>query len=256
MSARRARSNTNAVAANWRAAEADLRRVIALEPSEHTAYFRLAILLAYLDDDAGYRKVCGESIDRFADNPSAVIRERIGKVCLCTRVLADMGLAYRIVDTLHGEADSVVARQWKSLAFALCAYRRGAYQQAATMLEQALRDEGAMGGDNKLGMTYMILAMARQRSGAHAEARAALQQGLAVVERKSKQPNAGLTPLNWHDWLMVLTLAREASGLSIPCTRHRVRRRAKNANSPIVESISAYGKNVGLPARRVYFLSG
>ena len=84
------------------------------------------------------------------------------------------------------------------------------------MLEQAMRDEGAMGGDNKLGMAYMILAMAHQRSGGHAEARAALQQGLAIVERKSKQPNTGLTPLNWHDWLTVLTLAREASGLVDP----------------------------------------
>ena len=105
LSALRARININAVAANWRAVEADLRRVIALAPTEQTACFRLAILLAYLDDDAGYRKACTEFIDRFADNPSAVIREQIGKVCLLRpSSLADMGRAYRIVETLRGEA--------------------------------------------------------------------------------------------------------------------------------------------------------
>ena len=82
LSALQARLNINAVAANWREVEADLRSVIALAPTEQSAYFRLAIVLAYLDDDAGYRKACTEFIDRFAGDPSEVTREQIGKVCL------------------------------------------------------------------------------------------------------------------------------------------------------------------------------
>ena len=124
-----------------------------------------------------------------------------------------MSRAYRIVDTLRGVSYPAPFRQWQSLALGLCAFRRGEHQEAGKVLEQSLRDEGGTGGDNKLGMTYMILAMARQRSGAHAEAKAALEQGLAIVARKSKQRNAGLTLVNWHDWLTVLTLAREARGL-------------------------------------------
>jgi tetratricopeptide (TPR) repeat protein len=220
LSALRARVNINALAANWRAAEADLRRVIALDASDHFAYFRLAVVLAYLEDDAGYRKACVELVDRFAADPSDVTHERVGKACLLRPgALADMSRAYQIVDTLRGGTDSALPRQWRLLVVALCAYRRGEYQQAATILEQALRDEGGMGGDNKLGMTYMILVMARQRSGGHAEAKAALEQGLAIVERKAKQPNAGRTLLNWHDWLTVLTLAREARGLVDPARK-------------------------------------
>jgi hypothetical protein len=76
-----------------------------------------------------------------------------------------------------------------------------------------------MGGDYKLGMAYMILAMAHQRSGARVEAKAARERVLAIIERKSKQLNAGLTLANWHDWLMVLTLAREARGLIDPADK-------------------------------------
>ncbi len=82
LSALQARLNINAVAANWREVEADLRSVIALAPTDRSACFRLAIVLAYLDDDAGYRKACTEFIDRFAGDPSEVTREQIGKVCL------------------------------------------------------------------------------------------------------------------------------------------------------------------------------
>ena len=89
-----------------------------------------------------------------------------------------------------------------------------------------------MGGDNKLGMACMILAMAHQRSGGHAEAVAALQQGLAIVARKSKQPNTGRTLLDWHDWLTFLTLRARRGDWSIRPASRLVRRRAKNANSP------------------------
>ena len=85
-----------------------------------------------------------------------------------------------------------------------------------------------MGGDNKLGMACMILAMAHQRSGGHAEAKAALEQGLAIVARKSKQPNSGRTLLDWHDWLTFLTLARKARDWSIRPASRLVRRRANN----------------------------
>ncbi len=130
-----------------------------------------------------------------------------------------MSRAYRIVETLRGGSYSADFRQWRSLALGLCAYRRGEYQQATAILEQAMREEGGMGGDNKLGMACMILAMAHQRSGGHAEAVAALEQGLAIVARKSKQPNTGRTLLDWHDWLTFLTLAREARGLVDPARK-------------------------------------
>ena len=122
LSALQARLNINAVAANWREVEADLRSVIALAPTDRSACFRLAIVLAYLDDDAGYRKACTEFIDRFAGDPSEVTREQIGKVCLLRpSSLADMSRAYRIVETLRGGSYSADFRQWRSLALGLCA---------------------------------------------------------------------------------------------------------------------------------------
>lgn len=87
LSALQARVNVNAVAANWHETEADLRKIITLDPTDHYAYFRLAVLLAYLEDDARYRKACAELIDRFAGDPSEVTHERIGKACLLCPVL-------------------------------------------------------------------------------------------------------------------------------------------------------------------------
>ena len=183
-------------------------------------YLRLAILLAYLDDDAGYRKACTEFIDRFGGDPSEFVCERIGKACLLhPNSLADIRRAYRIVDTLRGVTYAADFRKWQSLALGLCSYRRGDHQEAITILEQSLRDEGQTGEDNPRGMTYMILAMAYQRSGAHEKAKSALEQGLSIVESKLKRLDASRTPLDWHDWLTLLTLAREACGLVDPARK-------------------------------------
>ena len=204
LSALHTRANLNAVAANWRQVEADLRKIISLEQTDHFPCFA-AVLLAYLEDDAGYRKACTDLIDRFAGDSSEYTRERIGKLACWPELAADMSPAYRLVDTLRGRTYSADFRPWQSLVLGLCVCRRGDHREAIRILEQSLQDEEHVFGDETRCIAYIILAIAYERSGGHVAANC-IEQGLLFVKSRSKQYDAGLTLLGWHDWLTILVL--------------------------------------------------
>ena len=133
--------------------------------------------------------------------------------------LADMSRAYRIVETLRGGSYSADFRQWRSLALGLAPHRRGEYRQATAILEQTKQEEGGMGGDNKLGMACMILAMAHHDRAGTRRPKRRSSKGWRSSQESRKQPNGGRTLLDWHDWLTFLTLAREARGLVDPARK-------------------------------------
>src|SRR5262245_23901338 len=77
-----ARGDGHAQARRWRPAADDFVALLKTHADDHWQWFRAATLLAWLDDQAAYRRHCAEMLKRFSDTTEPMIADRVAKSCL------------------------------------------------------------------------------------------------------------------------------------------------------------------------------
>jgi WD40 repeat protein/tetratricopeptide (TPR) repeat protein len=186
----------------WEKALADFTRASELRPDDVYAIgsSRARLCLA-VGDEAGYRRVCADLLQRFGTGASLNnARQAVWTSVLRTDVVPDQSQLVRI-------SERFVALKWdyylRPLGAAL--YRAGRFEEAIQQLNAAI---AARNGDGVFG-DWLFLAMAHHRLGHAAEARQWLDK---TIQWEAKQ-KADREPLTWVQRLELQTLLREAREL-------------------------------------------
>ncbi|HVU15916.1 MAG TPA: protein kinase [Candidatus Didemnitutus sp.] len=176
---------------------------------------------AYLElgDTQAYERFRQDAIQRFSPSPFPYA-DRIIKISLLLpagerlieslRVLADTDAHF--LDEADRSGD-VFSAAWRSLSLGLLEYRRGNYARALDFCERCLGYPGDIAP--RTATAKVILALAHYRLGHLDAARANLESGREIIERKfaSRLDAGGPVQGFWFDWLFARILLRECEGL-------------------------------------------
>jgi serine/threonine protein kinase/WD40 repeat protein/tetratricopeptide (TPR) repeat protein len=195
----------------WKAAFADYARVVVTMPARAQYLHALARLGS--GDRSGYRRVCAETLERFARTTNAEAANFVAWVCvLGPEAVRDLEEAVRLA-ARAASADPKNDAYQVTLGAAL--YRAGRFQEAVQRLEQAVNPKEA---DPTKVMQYspaycwLFLAMAHQRLGHAAEAGRWLDKAVQWIKRQAKEPSNPAEG-TWYRRLTLQLLCREAEAL-------------------------------------------
>jgi len=192
-------------------------RLLQNRPDDHGAALRAAFHCLAANDQAGYEAVCRGMLDRFADIDDAWAVNRTSLACLTSSApVGDIEQLVRLADlavaAYHdgtGLASRVIGYRTRGLA----AYRAGDFQSALDWCRRS-RDLESTRTDSSsyLATALVIEAMALSRQGKPAEALAAYNESVEMIQRHF--PNAPVDlGAYWFNWLMHEVLRREAAQL-------------------------------------------
>ncbi len=160
---------------NWKAAMADLRKALKLDPDNAVAHATLALLYEDLDMPEKAAAHYEAALRSAPENPR--ILNNYGRF-LCKRGRYDEGLEY----LSRAGADKLYDKRWIALVNAgECAWRGGRPQAAETRLRQALQ----LNPEAPQALAAMARLMAEQ--GKWLSARAFLQRYEAAVQQPSRE---------------------------------------------------------------------
>ena len=175
--------------------------------------------LVELGDTGGYERFRREAIARFA-GVSSPFADRIVKISLLLpandRLLDSLGPLVAATRQSLAEAvanDDVFLAAWRSVALELYEERRGHDAEALEWGRRCLAYADYNGP--RIAAARAILAMAYHRLGREAEARAELEQGRAIIDKKFRGRLDRGTPVQgfWFDWAFARILLRESATL-------------------------------------------
>jgi tetratricopeptide (TPR) repeat protein len=204
----------------WDAAAADFARELERREPDYTIrWYRHALLRLTLDDVEGYLQLRRRMHARFRRTlTDAFILELMRTSALGRESDPELETMARLADQFApGSRDNWFGQY----VAALIAYRAGRYEQAAERLRQSI---AVARGWPSGALNYPVLAMAEHRLGRPAEARQALADADAAIERWTKAIYEGREhphwwihlgaevtwPVLWWDWLECRLFAREA----------------------------------------------
>jgi WD40 repeat protein/serine/threonine protein kinase/tetratricopeptide (TPR) repeat protein len=196
----------------WRGASAALARVIELDPSDPTAWYRQSTLLLELRDIEGYRRVCREMLARFGQTKEPSVAEGTAKTCL---FVPDAVPDLQPVLKLAGQAVTGTEQHrdydWFLLCRGMADYRAGRFTDAIDLLKKVLSpNDETLYRDT---LVHLFLAMAHQRLGQADEARQALDTARTLMEQRFPKPEGKGLDNGWDDWLRCQIVRREAEQL-------------------------------------------
>jgi formylglycine-generating enzyme required for sulfatase activity len=198
---------------DWKAAAAAYARALAALPLEDGELgFEYAAVLLLSGDQAGYRKICEQMLQR--SGRRAVRPYHVARACtLAPGSVKDAALAGQASE---GELRRHGGEFWSLTEQGALAYRAGRYDEAAALFRRSLE------ADNRRGravLNWLWLSLVEQRRGKPAEARAWLQKATKWLEQYPKGipvlPD-DYTGLHLHNWLEAQVLGREAQALLVP----------------------------------------
>jgi WD40 repeat protein/tetratricopeptide (TPR) repeat protein len=187
---------------------ADFVRALELNPADHLPWYRAAPLYLDLGDLDGYRRHCRAMLARFGATDDPIIAERTAKACLLApghpvdpRTLVALAGRSVAAGANHGYID------YFRLALAMAMARCGDPALAIPELE-SVRD--VRGDAYREALAGFFLAMAYQKVGRPADARAALAAALQTSLADAPQPPGSDLGAAWADWLVCRIVGREA----------------------------------------------
>ena len=204
----------------WRQAAGDATQLVALAPTNHFYYHRLAPLLVRVADVDGYRAHCQHALRQFRATEQPLIAERMAKDCL---LLPDSGVDMRSIsqwaDTALSPGKPSDDLPWFELCKGLAEYRSGQFASALDWSKKAMSHPG--GPPERDLEACLILAMAQYRFAQPNEARATLDKGIQIAQSKLPTLESGDLGGQWIDWLIAHALLDEAKVLieGQPATR-------------------------------------
>ena len=177
---------------------------------------READLRSWLEDRAGYRRVCREMLERFGSTSDPVIaRSTLLSCLLVDDAIPDRRMLAPLLDQIRADP-AARAQAWSRIAEGLHEYRAGRYAAALDSVRPLSEVKAPSSDIIPAALGCMIRALAHARLGQVAEARrqfataeATLNQAPSVFDPSSEGP----LPANWPGWLRYYTLRREAEGL-------------------------------------------
>ncbi len=214
-----ARGNARARLGEWKEAASDLVKAIELKPGAEKYWSQLAPLLVQTGDLAGYRLHRQRALAQFGDPDAPAIGEPVARLCLLIPVDGPgLGDAMKLAELAAspGYANATLARrQWTE---GLAEYRQGQFANAIEWMHKARETcaEAQLPAwthereRNTSAGAYLVEAMAYHQLNQSTEAHAALTRGFEILRGQLPKADSGDTGRDWHDWLTVQILLREA----------------------------------------------
>jgi hypothetical protein len=219
----RARLDHLAERRDWLAAADVLARLDALGPFDHYFGHIEGIIRAFVNDVEGYRRVCQRMLARFGATSQPTIARRVLQTCLLLHdALPDLGTLKPLRDRMpHDPTES--AYEYSLWTEALWLIRSGQHDAALN----TLRGVGQSWPAEILPQLPLMRAIAYQRTGQAAAAGRELAESRRRIEELAKPTprfeglafdpwHEGKLPRGdgeWHDYLRILVLRREAEAL-------------------------------------------
>jgi serine/threonine protein kinase/tetratricopeptide (TPR) repeat protein len=208
------RAHARARAGDFSGAVTDYGAAVAADPQDHWNWYLQGIIHLYLGDNAHYREVRRQMLERFAGDAAPEVVERAAKLCLLDPTCTDADA--QEVTTLVERAVASNAppfMSWFLITKGMHEYRLGRSDSAITYLRRGRLRMNAPAGR---ALADFYLAMSFHRSGNHEFA----QQAMANAVRATPEDAidlSGIDPLDGGsaicNWLVTRVAQREAEQL-------------------------------------------
>jgi WD40 repeat protein/serine/threonine protein kinase/tetratricopeptide (TPR) repeat protein len=212
------RGRLYAGSAQWKRAAADFSQGFEREPPrDANVWFEYAYLRLQVEDAAGYRKLCGQMLERFGT------RRAVDDIALlahtCVLAPGALGDAARVIQLAEKRLALTPApsihHAWSMHIMGLACYRAGQHKKAIELLHKGVKEDPFW---EPRVVNWLALAMAEQRLGHAGEARKWFAKAEQWISDKIRnQPGKGTrfapTGWLWRDWLGVQRMRREAEAL-------------------------------------------
>ena len=206
------RATLSARRSRFAQAATDFAAVISRDPTDHDAWYRLAVVLAQSGDADAYRGHCRQMLALRQHTTEPTIAETAAKASLLLPSdTADLEAAARFADLAIQIGTNHPFLPYLQLAKGLAEYRRGHYPLAQDWVRRALAHGWTNG--NLRGPGLLVLAMAHQQLGQNAEAQNAFERARAAIQTGWPPASDGDLGGDWFDLLIAEVLSREAETL-------------------------------------------
>ena len=196
----------------------DFKRALELIPSDHVLYCSIIPLLAASGELVDYRHYCELALAKFAGTKDVGTADRVAKACLILPSNeAQVSAAWNLADTAAMLNTHPTRRFWGQFCKGLAEYRRGNFENAASLADQALAQAQPIMVRREIELEvegYALLAMSRYQLGQRDEAClvASKAADLAAHEAPDLSMGGGFVNI-WQDVLYGQTLLKEAQAL-------------------------------------------
>ena len=201
--------NAHARRGEWLESLTNWNYVVQFAPADHIGYQYLAPLLVQMNNLDGYKNFREQILRQFGDTTDSRIAERMVKASLILPAPAD---EMTVISKMAAVAGNVGTNEdrwgYNFLAKGLSEYRSGNYNEAVHLLQRVLPEDI---GSRPRTEAYLILAMAQHQLNQPEASRASFAKAMEVV---NKLPKGGDFDDDWHDWIIIHVLLREALGLN------------------------------------------
>jgi tetratricopeptide (TPR) repeat protein len=192
----------------WQEAATAGAALMELQPKEHYNFHRMAPLLVFTKDHAGYVRLCQDALTKFADTANPYIAERIADDCL---LLPDSGVDLRLVDDLATRAVTL-GKNESAISYFLACKALAEYRQKRSAEAVEWAEKSVKAGDPLArAKGCAVLAMARWQLGERDAARTALAQGDELAPNYAPQALRADFGDTWVAWLFARIQLDEAS---------------------------------------------
>ena len=198
--------------ADWKAAAADLRRALDLDPAAYTPWCRCAPVMLLAGDVAGYRDVRDQLLKRFGDATDAYVAERVAKACMLeplppTLVAAVTALTDRAVASGSLRTGGLYFEYARGFA----AYRAGDPATARTWLGkcQSAADWPTIMRAVR-AQAAVVEGLTHRQQKDEAAARKAFDRAIELGRPDREWIGSGTPSPHWSDVLVLEVLLREA----------------------------------------------
>jgi eukaryotic-like serine/threonine-protein kinase len=205
------RGRYHALRGRWELAAADFARGISSAPPDSEEWFEHACLRLIVGDSEGYRTFVQEMRRREGQTTNPFVAYVLARSCVQT--------AEPAVDPeqVIRWAEATLRRgrpPWHLHVVGAAHYRAGHLEQAIKWLEESNAAFATYtSGDNYKLQNRLVLAMAHERSGRAAQARAMLAEVHRLCQRIEAAKTDDAVPLPTVDWLPLQVLRREAEAV-------------------------------------------
>ncbi len=201
-----------------KAAAADLRKVIELDPSNDLTWFDCCALHLLLGEQEVYRKLSHEMLERFKDDPRPDVAERGVKIALLTPEIsaADMELCRQI--NTRTVADLSASRwygAWFRLTSAILAYRSGDNEAVFKHIESAIEYNREPLPASQHITALCFSAMAHHKLGQANDARRDLET-VGQILAAEHPTNTPRDLVRWNEFVALRVHYNEAKALIDP----------------------------------------
>jgi serine/threonine protein kinase len=202
----------------WSQTASSLETAKTLQPTNAVYWYKLAAVLAYTGDIPKYLKHRSAALEQFRTEDLPAVAEQVCRLALLAPIEgAELAAVARLAEVCAA-AEYPLGLAGRQFAKGLGEYRSGRFPSAWEWSERALKtgsDKSLPGWSHERersrGSAALFLsAMAFHEQKKSREASDAFVQAMDLIKTRFAAANVGEVGREWSDWLVALTLQREA----------------------------------------------